>query len=56
METIQDRIMRERAAQGLKIAIRREDGTEFVAYPKDQATKERWLAQYRAKGTAILSV
>ena len=51
--TMQEQIIQDRTARGLKIVILREDGSEFTCYPKDCATKEQWLATYRAKGITI---
>jgi hypothetical protein len=53
---IQDRIAERKRAK-LAITILREDGMggmeEFTCYPKDQATKARWLAAYTKKGVTV---
>jgi hypothetical protein len=46
--------MAERTAKHLKIVILREDGTLFTSYPKDQATKQRWLDNYTRKGIVVV--
>jgi hypothetical protein len=45
--------MARRTAQGLKIRLLTPDGATTL-YPKDHATKQRWLAQATAKGYTIL--
>jgi len=42
-----------RTRQGLKLRILTPDG-ETVLYPKDHATKARWLTDARRKGYTIL--
>ena len=44
----------ERVAQHLKIIILHEDGTPCAVYPKDQATKQRWLTNYARKGVVVV--
>lgn len=52
--TIQEQIMQQRAAQGLKMVIQLAEGDITTLYPKDQATKDRWIAGYERKGITIL--
>ena len=42
---LQDRIA-ERTRQGLRLVIREADGNESTLYPKDAATKARWVAGF----------
>jgi hypothetical protein len=52
-EEIRTMAMARRTAQGLKIRIRTPDG-ETTLYPKDHATKTRWIASARRKGYTVL--
>jgi hypothetical protein len=52
--TIQEQIMAQRTQQGLKIVIEDAEGNQVTLYPKDQATKARWIAGYARKGMTIL--
>lgn len=52
--TLQEQIIKQRTAQGLKIILQLPEGDIMNIYPKDQATKARWIAGYRAKGMTIL--
>jgi hypothetical protein len=52
-EEIRTMAMARRTAQGLKIRVLTPDG-ETTLYPKDHATKTRWIASARRKGYAVL--
>ena len=39
----------------MRIVIERSDGSEMTLYPKDAATKARWIAGYTRKGVKIVS-
>jgi hypothetical protein len=52
--TIQEQIMQARTAAGLVIEIQDTQGRACTLYPKDMATKQRWIAAYRQRGFAIL--
>lgn len=52
--SIQEQIMQQRAADGLKLTFRipgRQD--LFVCYPKDDASKARWLANAETNGWSV---
>ena len=53
--TIQEQVMHQRTAMGLKIVIEREQGDTMALYPKDAATKALWIARYKANGIVILA-
>lgn len=46
--------MKERTAQGLRIVTLQSDGSLFTCYPKDEATKQRWLDNYALKGVTVV--
>jgi hypothetical protein len=52
-EEIRNKAMAKRTAQGLKLRLLTPDG-ETTLYPKDYATKQRWMAQAKAKGYTVL--
>ena len=52
-EQIRTMAMAKRAAMGLKIRLLTPDG-ETTLYPKDHATKAKWLADAQRKGYTIL--
>jgi hypothetical protein len=47
--------MPRRTAMGLKLRLLTPDG-ETTLYPKDHATKHKWLAEAQRKGYQILEV
>ena len=52
-EDILQAAMAKRTAMGLKLRLLTPDGATTL-YPKDHATKARWLAAAQAKGYAVL--
>jgi len=52
-EEIRHAAMARRTALGLKLRLLTPDG-ETTLYPKDHATKARWLAAARRKGSTVL--
>lgn len=46
--------MAERKAAGLKITTLQADGELFTCYPKDDATKQRWLNGFARKGATVV--
>jgi hypothetical protein len=52
-EDIRNKAMARRTAQGLKIRLLTPDG-ETTLYPKDQQTKQAWLAAAIRKGYTVL--
>jgi hypothetical protein len=54
-DDIHKAVMARRAALGLKIRVLTPEG-EQTLYPKDQATKQRWIAAARRKGCTVQEV
>jgi hypothetical protein len=52
-EQIRAMAMAKRTAMGLKIRLLTPDG-ETTLYPKDHATKTKWIAEAQRKGYTIL--
>jgi hypothetical protein len=52
-EDIRAQAIARRTAQGLKLRLLTPDG-ETILYPKNQATKQQWLAAARRKGYTVL--
>jgi len=52
-EDIRTMAMAKRTAQGLKLRLLTPDGATTL-YPKDHATKARWLADAQRKGYTVL--
>lgn len=52
-EQIRALAMAKRTAMGLKIRVLTPDG-ETTLYPKDHATKVKWVAQAKARGYTVL--
>ena len=52
-DEIHQAAMARRTAQGLKLRLLTPDG-ESTLYPKDHATKQRWLADAQRKGYTVL--
>lgn len=52
--TLQEQIMQARTAAGLVIELQDAQGDTCTLYPKDCATKQRWVAVCRQRGYAIL--
>lgn len=53
-EDFLDAKIAERTAKNLKVVVLRPDGTLFTAYPKDAATKQRWLDAYARNGAIVV--
>ena len=53
-DEIRRMVMARRTGAGLKLVLVTPEGNETTLYPKDQATKARWLASAQAKGMTVV--
>lgn len=52
--TLQEQIMQDRAARGLKLTIRHPDGTLHTLYPATALKKAAWVQEAQRRGYQVV--